>query len=661
MHFQKNFYLISRLVGLAVIISAAIILVGRGIFFFQQADLSMINGREQDLMRAFWVGMRFDLKIATIGFAPLLLAGLLLSAFPRLFSVVRAIAPYYAGVIFFLVTAFTIGNYYYYITFGNYIDVFVFGLFDDDTEAVLTNAWQDYPIVVSFLTTLLVTGLAAWLIRSVARRISSREPVRVHWGWATLLVAGFVLAYVALARGSVSTLPLKRYHANVSDYDMLNKITPNAFMALDWARSDYKKQATFAPVDEQQVTAHMQKVLGQPTPEYQTPENRYLAENKPHVVMALMEGFGSNILVDDNAETNDLLGALRPAFEQDFVFRRFMAGTSATIDSMMMMLLHSNVPTISHSSAQKVQLPGSAVLPYKQAGYEVVYITAGNAMWRNLSNYLPRQGFDRIVDENTLLKAFPEAEDYYGTWGVPDEYAFKYADKLLRESDKPLMIYILTVTNHSPFKVPGHYTPKPVRVSERLQRLLGPMKEHGEALLGGYQYANDALGQFIAGIKAGPLAERTLIAASGDHRMRYLDTREPSEFGLTYGVPFYLYVPDTILASTEHHFDAQRIGSHRDIFPTLYHYSLSQADYVTLGGENLLTNSGVSNFGYNNARVMIAEGAFATGAPALLYPWQGDGMHSVPEPVANPQPTLAAEYHKLQDYYLRLQIMRAQQ
>ncbi|NMT18625.1 LTA synthase family protein, partial [Vibrio parahaemolyticus] len=87
----------------------------------------------------------------------------------------------------------------------------------------------------------------------------------------------------------------------------------------------------------------------------------------PHVVMALMEGMGNNVLIEDDAQNNDLLGALREGFEQDFVFKRFMAGTSATIDSIVMMLLHSDVPTISHSSAQKVALPSSAVLPYKHA------------------------------------------------------------------------------------------------------------------------------------------------------------------------------------------------------------------------------------------------------------------------------------------------------
>ncbi|ORQ10347.1 hypothetical protein B7971_00890, partial [Vibrio cholerae] len=71
------------------------------------------------------------------------------------------------------------------------------------------------------------------------------------------------------------------------------------------------------------------------------------------------------------------------------------------------------------------------------------------------------------------------------------------------------------------------------------------------------------------------------------------------EAGMTHAVPFYLYVPPAILANTDYVYDPQRIGSHRDIFPTLYHFSLSDQTYISLGGENLFASEGVSNIGYN--------------------------------------------------------------
>ncbi|WCE29837.1 LTA synthase family protein [Vibrio sp. SCSIO 43137] len=658
MNFQNNFFRTTFLVLVMVAISTIILTVSRSVFLAQQVDISMLSGREPDLFRALFVGLRFDLKVITIAFAPLYLIGIFFSAFPGIFRALNKAIPYYAALIFFLLTAFSIGNYYYYVTFGNYFDVFVFGLVDDDTEAVLVNAWQDYPIVISFLVTLLVTSVSVMALRKVVTRGKVVQFKSIHWSVMSVIVFLAILAYATLARGGLSTLPLKRYHANVSDYDVLNKATPNAFMALDWARGDYKDQAKFEPVTLEALTAQMNKVLGQPTPEYKTARNAYLEQNKPHVVMTLMEGFGTNVLIEDNPESNDLLGALRKPFEEDFLFKRFVSGSTATIDSMVMMLFHSANPTISHSSIQRVPLPSSAVLPYKKAGYEVVYITPGNAMWRNLANYLPVQGFDRIVDENTLLREFPEASEFADTWGVPDEFAFKYAERLLKNSNKPLMIYILTVTNHSPFKAPDSYIAKPTKVSERMNELLGPLQEHGKALLGAYQYANDTFGQFIQNIKNSSLADKTLIAGTGDHRMRYLSADRINEFAISVGVPFYLYVPQDIQEKVQFKYDSNRIGSHKDVFPTLYAFSLSDVGYISLGGENLLSPGEIDNFGFQLLRNITIEGGYSVYQPDKLYPWADDGLHNEVEPVENMNPEQGKEFRILLDYYLRWQVAK---
>ena len=49
--------------------------------------------------------------------------------------------------------------------------------------------------------------------------------------------------------------------------------------------------------------------------------------------MALMESMGTNVWVEDVPDTNDLLGELRQPFRDDFVFKRFVAETSGTINS----------------------------------------------------------------------------------------------------------------------------------------------------------------------------------------------------------------------------------------------------------------------------------------------------------------------------------------
>ena len=203
--------------------------------------------------------------------------------------------------------------------------------------------------------------------------------------------------------------------------------------------------------------------------------------------------------------------------------------------------------------------------------------------------------------------------------------------------------------------VPDNYAAKPITVSARISNLLGPLSDEAEAMLHTYQYSNNALGEFIQGVKTSPLAVKTLIGASGDHRMRYLATDKSEEYGLTYGVPFYLYVPDVIKQQSDIVYDEQRIGSHRDILPTLYHHSLSDSSYVSLGGENMLSSKPTANIGYNKLRTITSIGAFNNKEGALVYPWS-TALYSSAQGLEGLDTVWGVEYNKLQDYYLRSQL-----
>ncbi|EOW9257268.1 MULTISPECIES: LTA synthase family protein [Vibrio] len=663
MNYQSNLRQLCLLLTQFSFFSISLLLISRVIFFLHINNVLPQDGVTDDIWRAFWVGGRFDAKVTAIAYSPLLLSGLIAAAFSQLYLRWLKFALGYHSVIGCLYAIGCILNYYYYKTYGSHVDLFIFGLWEDDSKAVLVNIWRDYPIIRSLLLAVLVGAIAyvssRWYLRSTLGQLNTR--MYWHWSITSLVIVFSIVGTFLIARGSLDSHPLKRYHASVSQYKPLNMITPNVFMALDWATTDYKEQRRFDPVSQRVLTAQMEKMLGQPTPNYHVPTNPFLADNPPHVVVAMMESMGMNILVEDDPQTNDLLGSLRPYWGNGFLFERFMAGTSATIDSIVMTLFHSPVATISHSSVQNIALPSSAVLPYKRAGYEVTFLYGGNGMWRNLANYLPVQGFDRVYDENDIIEAFPEAAQYSGTWGVPDGYLFKYANKVLEEAKKPTLIFIMTVTNHSPYKVPDYYQPKPTAMSERLSSLIGYQGDQAKVLLNTFQYASDALGQFIGRVKASDkLKDNTVIAVTGDHRMRYSSTDEPTEYGLTFAVPFFLDVPQPILDHTPFSYDPQRIGSHRDLFPTLYHFSLSNQDYISLGGENLLAKDGVSNIGFNASRTISEKGAFSSSGSGLFYAWdEHNALLNQARPEKNPpqETDWGKEYSLLQDYYLRSQVL----
>ncbi len=660
MSFQRGFRVLTRQIWVQILLLVSIMMIGRGVMFFAFADSNLIVGKENDVMRMVVTGLRYDLRIAAMGLALIYVIGMIMACRPSLWQVFRRAMPYYCGVIGFIVTAVTIGNIYYYQTYHNHYDLFVFGLIEDDTKAVLINMWQDYPILLCLLPPLVAGGLGFILAKD------KTKPKREIKSWSTITMIAYSLIAITIfftaARGSIGTFPLRRGNAQVSDVLVLNKLTPNGFMALDWANKDRRDDEGFEAVDYQQGLNLLGQALGEESLVTATPKNDFLAQNKPHVVLAIMESMGSNMLAFDQQPQNDLLGRFRSHFAEDFVFKRFVSADNGTAPSLAAMLFNSPVPSISHSSAQKTELQGSAFLPYKKAGYRTVFISPGNMMWRNLVNFLPVQGSDSVIDQNTLLKVFPDSVTKMTAWGLPDEYAFKYAEQLLNDSDEPLFIVILSVTNHPPYVTPDDYQPQTVSVSDDYKKRAGGGEIELDNILTTFQYSADSLGQFIGDMKSSVMKDKVLIAATGDHQMRRIDATFPQETVLDKAVPFYLHVPKAILAHVESNYDAGRVGSHKDILPTLMSYSLSSADYLNLGGRNILAKNDQSElaFGYNTKVWLTAEGAYSLEEPVQFYPWQDDSLYVENGLTSEVSPTISskiAAFKALQEWQINYQVM----
>jgi phosphoglycerol transferase MdoB-like AlkP superfamily enzyme len=583
-------------------------------------DSDQLAGRGNDLQRMWITGLRYDLRVAGMALAPFVLAGLILAAFAAGWRRFRAWAPPLLGVVGFLFAATAIVNFYYYQTYHNHIDLFVFGATEEGAKAVAANMWQDYPLVRVVLA---IAGLACVPL-FLARWTLKREP---ESKWPAALFVPVLVVFLAMffvaCRGSIGTFPLRRGNASVSDLMVLNKLTPNGVIAIDWAIKDHKDDTRMAPVSRGEGERLM-AAAGITELELRTPPNPWLAENKPHVMLALMESFGSNMLEFDVPGKNDMLGALRPHVERDFFFKRFVSEGNGTAETVAGLFFQSPVQSISHGKAQKTKLAGNPFAIFKDAGYKVVFITPGNLMWRNMSNYLKTQGVDELHDQNTLINRYPEAAGELAAWGIPDDYAFRLAAELLKNAEQPLFITILTVMNHPPYLTPGRYKARPTHPTEDF---LAHTEEGGisrEQMLKTYQFACNALGLFIDDIDASGLGGRTVIAATGDHHMRRLKAFYPSESALHHAVPFYLRVPETIRSQVPWKYDRARVGSHKDILPTIYHYSLADTPYLAIAGRNMLApvDDETRAFGYNMAMFVDSRGAYPVGKRAVFYPWK---------------------------------------
>ncbi|MDP8033722.1 LTA synthase family protein [Pasteurella atlantica] len=589
---------------------------------FLPQEIKNTENNKKAIQRMRVLGARFDIKVVALTLLLPYLYLLIASLFHSTLT-----ANIFSSIIFivsFIFTAIIIGNYYYFKTYNNYYDVFVFGLVEDDTKAVLQNMYDDYPMIKIILGITISSFIASYFSYFMISYIQSNMEISFLHIMSIIL---FITICVFLIRGTIHSKPLGRIHAQVSSLSIINKLVPNGIICLNWAVEDRKRDISFEAVDESEGKALIKNALGKETLISKTAKNDYLEEHKPNVVFALMESFGSNILQYDNPQTNDLLGNLRPYFENEIVFKRFLATANGTAPTLAHLYFNSPIQNISQSIVQNIKLKETPFLTYKKKGYKTIFITSGNMMWRNLANYLPLQGVDEMYDQNDLMDTFANARETLSYWGIADEYAFKLAEKLLDESDESLFISILTITNHPPYEPPKHYQAKPVD-SNVLKGMFGRDDQERAALLTTYQYAANELGNFITNVKASKKGDNTIISASGDHHMRGIINNDlPAQLFLTYAVPFFISIPKQLKAHFNINYNPLMIGSHKDVMPTLYSLSLSDTEYWATGVNLLATDYLTDKFAYNSEVFADEQGAIDLKSEDFTqYKWNSDNI-----------------------------------
>ena len=199
----------------------------------------------QDVSRMFWVGGLFDIRIASLLFVPCLLIAGMLATNTRGFRIWQRSWPWLAIVLSLIVTVFTVGNIFYYATYERFIDIFIFGLVEDDTAAVLTTVWQDYPVsrALFFLTLLAIISFKFY--RHWQRVINTKPECEINL--STSIIGTLIVLLICFLgmRGSLGTFPLRQSDAQVSEIKFLNMFTPNGLIALNWAFNAHDKTVIF--------------------------------------------------------------------------------------------------------------------------------------------------------------------------------------------------------------------------------------------------------------------------------------------------------------------------------------------------------------------------------------------------------------------------------
>ncbi|MGB3961704.1 MAG: LTA synthase family protein, partial [Sulfurimonas sp.] len=434
------------------------------------------------------------------------------------------------------------------------------------------------------------------------------------------------LSIALLGRGSLGLFPLAYNTQDVSADPFLNRLPQTSIYALINSYEQYEKSKSgnydlikivgFSGKIEKAFEIHKQTQQIDKTDllsniRYKTPSNELLKEKPAHVVVVMVESFGMPLL-DYQSESFNIMGKLKKHFEEDTLFTRFISSSNGTIVSLEPTLLNIAARPGSTSFAQSeymsTEFKQASARVYKDAGYETSFVYGGDLSWRNIGRFVLKQGFDSASGKAVIADALGKnMESISHDWGVFDEYLYQYIEQKLQNATKPQFIFVLTTNNHPPYKIPQDYT------SNRLE-IADDLKEHitGDIALmqqrfKDYAYAVDMAGAFLDKIKSSSLAQNTVVAFTADNNTIEGNMRYENHYTQTKRIPFYLYLPEYLKPKKA--IDTLVPASHKDIFPTLYNLTLSDANYTAIG-TNLLDER-LLHCGFNDAGViMSADGGF---------------------------------------------------
>ncbi|WP_300706250.1 MULTISPECIES: hypothetical protein [Helicobacter] len=164
-----------------------------------------------------------------------------------------------------------------------------------------------------------------------------------------------------------------------SKIESFNSLALNPLMSFSFALRDYQKDSLDLKPANMERLEELEKIF----PLFSTtPKNDFALKNPPHIMVNLMESFGTQMLSLQEGNLN-LLGELAQHFEEDFVWTRFLPCQNGTASSFFCLFFQSPI-VLSKSKYKEHYLPFIPIEVYKQQGYRVIFLTAGNSTWFDL-------------------------------------------------------------------------------------------------------------------------------------------------------------------------------------------------------------------------------------------------------------------------------------
>ena len=577
----------------------------RFLFFSLFSDSSEGTNEFFKILNGFLLGIKYDSATIIYGLSiPILLFYLgIVIPVKKYLPMCSIISKIWTTLILFLFLFIFCIDVFFYEFYQDHLNIIFFEIFEDDTQAVIKTILRNYP-VFAIVTGLVILGsVVYYLLGKVFYHQNENliKPLK-HIG----ILGGSFIVFAIMARASFGLFPIGMMDAAYTDDIFLNKLAPNPVFTFEkavearlaqksslpfWRRNKYKDdiQSAFSKTAEYFLGSDEKNLDSTITTNsyfiQKSKSNEHLKSNPPHVIIVMMEGFGSWIL-DYESEEFQISCGISDWINKSIYFDHFIQAADGSIYNLTSTIL--SIPAIPQTiplSQQKYSITsfGSALAEsYRRNGFETTFVYGGKLSWQRLSDFVPHQGFDHVYGEGDFDYNTPKTD-----WGVYDEYLFQFVFNILINSETPQFIVFFTTTNHPPFELPPSFNSPSLEMSDSLKTIIRGNEALALKRFAAYQYTSCYLNQYLKDIYTNEKFMNTVTAVTDDQNLQGIRNYSSKNILHRFRIPFFILAPESIISQPK---VIPTIGSHVDISPTLINLTLSDAKYLSFGRDLLNSN-----------------------------------------------------------------------
>ena len=544
-----------------------------------------------DLWYAFYLGTKFDLRLALYVLLPLYHLGWIKCLSPFRNKYTRRVWLIY------LVLAASSVLMLYLIDFGHYaylnkrVDATVLRFlsnFSTSTEMV----WQSYPVVPWILAIIVFITLDAFVINRLIVYFSAQPAISIKIRHKLWLVPLSFFIFIFAIFGKFSYYPLRWSDAFFSPHAYASSIASNP--VLYFFNTLKNKQIKLDITKTQEYYPLISEYLGVTRPDKNNLNYarhfpaRPVFENPPNIIMVFLESFAAY-------KTGAFGNKLNPtpyfdAIEKNSLsFRNFFTPHTGTARSVFAAITGLPDIEVNKTSSRNPLVVEQRTIINSFKGYEKFYFIGGSANWGNIRGILQHniRGLNLFEEGSYSL---PDMD----VWGIDDASLFIESNWVLRKQKKPFFAIIQTSGNHRPYHIPEeNYGFEPRNIDSQ------QLSKNGFINLdefNAFYFMDHSIGHFINEAKKEDYFDNTIFIFYGDHGITgYPGEHSPDYLGISdisgLHTPLVFYAPKLIEAKK-----SNKIASELDILPTIA--GLTGIEYTnTTLGRNLM-NSDFDNQRY---------------------------------------------------------------